>query len=146
MTRAMVSLLLSFVFWSSAALAQSPDLGPATGSVTIRQLQVAFVGSGAIGGGELTFAKKKFPITVAGLGIGGIGASTLRASGAVYGLRRIGDFAGPYVQLREGWAIGDAGKGRLWLRNANGVTLRLNTQRKGLQLSMGADGVLIGFR
>ncbi|AMJ63027.1 hypothetical protein AXW83_24450 [Bosea sp. PAMC 26642] len=80
------------------------------------------------------------------MGIGGIGASRLRATGTVYGLHNVDDFVGAYVQLREGWAIGDEGRGRLWLRNANGVTLRLNTQRRGLQLSLGADGVLIGFK
>lgn len=78
--------------------------------------------------------------------MGGIGASTLLATGPVYGLRNINDFTGAYVQLREGWALGDEGRGRLWLRNANGVTLRLDTQRRGLQFSLGADGVLIGFK
>ncbi|WP_129156658.1 hypothetical protein [Bosea sp. Tri-44] len=128
------------------ATAQSGNLGPATGSVSIRQLQVAFIGSGAVGGGELKFGRKTYAITVGGLGIGGVGASTLRATGTVYGLRDVADFAGAYVQLREGWAIGDEGRGRLWLRNAKGVTMRLNTQRRGLQLSLGADGVLIGFK
>ena len=81
-----------------------------------------------------------------GLGIGGIGASRLTATGAVYGLTRRGDFAGAYVQLREGWALGDQGRGTLWLRNDKGVTMRLNTRRRGLQFSLGADGVLIGFK
>ncbi|HEV2555095.1 MAG TPA: hypothetical protein VGV17_15175 [Bosea sp. (in: a-proteobacteria)] len=140
------ALLLSFLVWSGPAVAQSRNLGPATGSVSIRQLQVAFIGSGAVGGGELRFGQRTYGITVAGLGVGGIGASTLRATGTVYGLRNVGDFVGAYVQLREGWAIGDEGRGRLWLRNAKGVTLRLTTQRRGLQLSLGADGVVIGFK
>lgn len=146
MTRIVTTVFLSCLLWSGAALAQARNLGPPTGTVSIRQLQVAFIGSGAIGGGELTFGKRKYGITVAGLGIGGVGASTLRATGAVYGLRNINDFTGAYVQLREGWALGDEGRGRLWLRNANGVTLRLDTQRRGLQFSLGADGVLIGFK
>lgn len=146
MTKIVVSVLLSCFLWSGMASAQSRNLGPATGSVSIRQLQVAFIGSGAVGGGELKFGRRSYGITVGGLGVGGIGASTLRATGTVYGLRNVEDFAGAYVQLREGWAIGDEGRGRLWLRNPKGVTLRLNTQRKGLQLSLGADGVLIGFK
>ena len=28
----------------------------------------------------------------------------------------------------------------------NGVTMKLNTRRKGLQLSLGADGVVIAFK
>jgi len=140
------AFLLSCIVWCGPALAQSRNLGPATGTVSIRQLQVAFIGSGAVGGGELKFDRKVYGITVAGLGVGGIGASTLRATGTVYGLRNVNDFVGAYVQLREGWALGDAGRGRLWLRNTKGVTLRLATQRRGLQLSLGADGVVIGFK
>jgi hypothetical protein len=64
----------------------------------------------------------------------------------VYGLQRREDFAGAYVQIRKGWALGERGKGTLWLRNRNGVTMKLNTRRKGLQLSLGADGVVIAFK
>ena len=140
------ALLMAATFASVPASAQSRQLGPATGTVRIEQLQVAFIGSGAIGGGTLKFAGRSHRITVGGLGIGGIGASRLRATGTVYGLRNVNDFVGPYVQLREGWAIGDRSGGRLWLRNAKGVTLRLDAQRRGLQLSLGADGVVIGFK
>jgi hypothetical protein len=128
------------------ANAQPSDLGPATGSVSIRQVQVAFIASGAAGGGTLTFRGRRYDITVGGIGVGGLGASTFVANGAVYGLRNRDDFAGAYVQLRQGWAVGESGRGRLWLRNAKGVTLRLNTRRQGLQLSLGADGVIIGFK
>lgn len=134
------------VLMVAPALAQSSRLGPPTGSVRIQQVQVAFIGSGAAGGGKLTYRGRSYDITVGGLGLGGIGASRLTANGTVYGLTRLEDFAGAYVQVREGWAIGDAGRGRFWLRNAKGVTMRLAAKRQGLQLSLGADGVLIGFK
>jgi hypothetical protein len=107
---------------------------------------VAFIGSGSIGGGTLKYGGKSYPITVGGLGIGGIGASHLTASGSVYGLTQREDFAGTYVQIRTGWALGDQGRGSLWLQNGNGVRIKLKTRRQGLQLSLGADGVLIGFK
>jgi hypothetical protein len=50
------------------------------------------------------------------------------------------------VQIRTGWALGDKGRGSLWLQNGNGVRTKLKTRRQGLQLSLGADGVLIGFK
>jgi hypothetical protein len=134
-------MLLTQPAWSQAS-----TLGPSTGTVSIRQVQVAFIGSGAIGGGTLTYRGRKYPITVGGLGIGGIGASRLDARGTVYGLKRLEDFSGAYVQLRQGWAVGDQGGGRLWLSNGKGVTLRLATRRRGLQLTMGADGVVIEFK
>ncbi|KRE24620.1 hypothetical protein ASE66_05165 [Bosea sp. Root483D1] len=146
----MIARVSAFVFAcllaSAPASAQSRQFGPATGTVSIRQVQVAFIGSGAIGGGTLRFNKRNYDITVGGLGIGGIGASRLTATGSVYRLSNVEDFTGAYIQIREGWAIGDEGRGTLWLRNAKGVVMRLATKRRGLQLSLGADGVLIGFK
>jgi hypothetical protein len=141
-----LSLVAVSLLWSAPASAQSQQLGTPSGTVSIEELQIAFIGSGAIGGGSLNFGGCSYGITVGGLGVGGIGASRLTATGTVYGVRDVNDFAGAYVQLRDGWAIGDQGRGRLWLRNAKGVTLRLTTQRQGLQLSLGADGVVIGFK
>ena len=40
-------------------------------------------------------------------------------------------------------ALGERGKGRMWLRNANGVSLNLKGTRQGLQTALGADGVVI---
>jgi hypothetical protein len=146
----MIARVSAFIFAcllvSAPAGAQSRQFGPATGTVSIRQVQVAFIGSGAIGGGTLRFNKRAYEITVGGLGIGGIGASRLTATGSVYRLSNVEDFTGAYIQIREGWAIGDEGRGTLWLRNAKGVVMRLATKRRGLQLSLGADGVLIGFK
>jgi hypothetical protein len=144
--RFMTAAFAATLLLSAPAVAQQRNLGPATGSVSIRQIQVAFIGSGEIGGGTLTFRGKSYGITVGGLGVGGIGASRVTATGTVYGLTRRSDFTGAYVQLREGWAVGNQGRGRLWLRNDKGVTLRLATRRQGLQLSLGADGVLIGWK
>ncbi len=141
-----ILLILAMLLITAPASAQRRELGPPTGKVSIRELQVAFIGSGSIGGGTLTYRGRSYGITVGGLGVGGIGASRVQATGTVYGLTRREDFAGAFIQLREGWAVGDQGRGRLWLRNANGVTLRLDTRRQGLQLSLGADGVLIGWK
>lgn len=140
------ALLAAALMLAVPARAQQSNLGPATGKVRIQQVQVAFIGSGQAGGGTLSFRGRNYGLTVGGVGFGGIGASRLTANGTVYGLNRLEDFPGAYVQLREGWALGDQGRGTLWLRNTNGVTLKLAARRKGLQLSLGADGVLIGFK
>lgn len=139
-------LLAAALMLVAPASAQQSNLGPAAGKVRIQAIQVAFIGSGQAGGGTLSFRGRNYGLTVGGLGFGGIGASRLTANGTVYGLNRLEDFPGAFVQLREGWALGDQGRGTLWLRNTNGVTLKLATRRKGLQLSLGADGVLIGFK
>jgi hypothetical protein len=144
--KSIISLLMTCFLLAAPASAQTRPVGPPSATVRIEQLQVAFIGSGAVGGGTLRFGGRSYGVTVGGLGIGGIGASRLTATGAVYGLTRLNDFAGAYVQLTEGWALGDQGRGTLWLRNGKGVTMRLDTRRRGLQFSLGADGVLVGFK
>ena len=139
------SILVSTHFLRQAHADDQPAGAP-TATVKIQQIQIAFIGSGALGGGQLYYKGKSYSITIGGLGVGGFGASELTASGSVYGLTKREDFAGAYVQIRSGWALADQGKGTMWLRNANGVTMKLKTRRKGLQLALGADGVVIGFK
>ena len=134
--------LLSAIPVHPAGAQNAPPSRP-SGSVTISQVQVAFIGSGAAGSGSLNFRGRAYPLTVRGLGIGGIGISRLEASGAVYNMRSPQDINGVYAQVRSGWAIGDQGRGKMWLRNGNGVYLRLQARRQGLALSLGADGMVI---
>jgi len=129
--------------WAFPAGAQDRQPSSPSASVTIRQVQVAFIGSGAIGGGTLYYRGRSFPFKLGGLGIGGFGVSRLEASGAVYNMRNLQDLNGVYAQVRSGWAIGDQGRGRMWLRNANGVYLKLQARRQGMALSLGADGMVI---
>ncbi len=140
-----IVLAASFLMTQPAPAQERPQGAP-SGSVSFRQVQVAYIGSGSVGDGALKFDGKTYPITVGGLGVGGLGVSELKASGDVYGLKNREDFAGAYVQLRRGWALGDQGKGMLWLQNDKGVTMRLKVQRRGLSLSLGADGVIIRFK
>jgi hypothetical protein len=134
-------LVLSCIL-SAGAYAQSAPPKP-SGSVNIHQVQVAFIGSGAVGGGTLRYRGRSYPFKLGGLGIGGFGVSTLDATGSVYNLRRLQDFEGVYGQARIGWAVGEQGKGDMWLQNANGVYLRLKARRQGLALSLGADGMVV---
>jgi hypothetical protein len=135
-----------FFLIAAPVAAQEPPQGPPSASITIRQFNVAFIGSAALGGGELSYLGKSYPIRVDGLGIGGVGISRLTASGLVYGLKRPEDLAGVYGQIRTGWALGEQSRGTLWLSNPTGVTMKLSVHRRGLQLTLGADGVIIGFK
>ena len=128
---------------SFQAFAQTDRPASPSGRVTIHQVNVAFIASAAVGGGTLSYKGRAYPFKVGGLGVGGFGASRIDAGGSVFNLRQLADFDGVYVQLRSGWAVGDEGKGQMWLRNAHGVILRLKAQREGLALSVGADGMLI---
>ncbi len=116
-----------------------------TGTITIKQLQVAFMFSANVGGGKLHYKGKTYPFSIGGLGVGGIGISSIEATGEVYDLKRLADFDGGYGQARTGIVLGDKSTGSLWLENSEGVYIRLSTKRKGIALSLGIDGIYIKF-
>ena len=144
LTTKYVSRLLGVMAIIFCATASADDLKP-SGTVEISQVQIAFIGSGNLGGGTLRYDGKSYPFTVGGLGIGGIGISKMEAVGTIYDMKRLADFPGAYVQGRYGYAVGEAGNGELWLKNANGVILKLRTKRQGLALSLGGDAVYINL-
>src|SRR6266852_1428309 len=137
------ALTMLWAICAFPAFAQDSPPSRPSGSVTIHQVQVAFIGSGTVGGGTLYYRGRAYPFKLGGLGIGGFGVSRLDASGNVYNMRSLQDINGVYGQVRSGWAIGDQGRGKMWLQNANGVYLKLQARRQGLALSLGADGMVI---
>src|SRR5262245_65499491 len=116
-----------------------------SGTVRIEQVQIAFIGSGNLGGGTLQFGGKSYDFTIGGLGIGGIGISKITATGGVYNLDKASDFEGTYGQARYGLAVGSTSTGELWLKNSRGVYLQLKAERQGLALSLGGDAVYVKF-
>jgi hypothetical protein len=132
--------------FAAPSLAEEPPRrDQAVGNVTFSQIQLALFYSGSVGGGVLTFDGREHPFSMGGVGYGGIGASRVEAAGEVYGLSRASDFEGAYVQARYGAAAGSEDIGGLWLRNANGVELRLESRREGYALSLGGDAVYVRF-
>ena len=112
-------------------------------TVTMQQVQVAYLASAGGGSGTLYYHGAAFPFSVGGLGVGGIGASTIDAEGEVYKMPYLSFFPGAYGQARYGFAIGNLSGGDLWMQNASGVILHLKAKRTGLMLSLGADAVSI---
>ena len=117
-----------------------------SGTVSIEQMTVAFIGSGGLGGGTLHYRGKSYRFTIGGLGLGGFGISKLEASGDVYNLHELGQFPGAYGSARYGAAYGDQGGGQLWLENPNGVMMSLKAHRQGIAVSLGADAVIVSFK
>ncbi|HTR16023.1 MAG TPA: hypothetical protein VMI52_03200 [Acetobacteraceae bacterium] len=109
------------------------------------QVQAAFIGSGSGGTGKLNFQGRSYPFSVGGLGVGGIGVSSIEARGEVYNLNDVQQFPGAYLQGRYGFAVGTASAGDLWLKNGSGVVMHLKAKRTGLMLSLGGDAVVISM-
>jgi hypothetical protein len=115
------------------------------GEIELHQYTVAYVNSGTMGSGTITVDGKSHEFKIAGLGFGGIGVSAIDATGAVYNLPSLDAFPGTYGNARLGMTAGESGGGKLWLKNPNGVVIKLESQMRGLALAGGVDGILISW-
>jgi hypothetical protein len=145
LSRRAIILALAAACPAAAAFSAFATEPTPAGKISVEQVQIAFIGSGNLGGGTLQFQGKSYGFTVGGLGIGGIGISKIEAVGTVYDLHRLADFPGAYGQARTGIAIGNMGAGDLWLENPHGVYIHLEARRKGLALSLGGDALYINL-
>lgn len=143
--RLAIAVSAALLVLSSADTPLAADDLVRSGTLTIEQVQIAFIGSGNLGGGTLDVGGQRYSFSIGGLGIGGFGVSKMEATGTVYNLKNINDFAGGYVQARYGIAVGSMSTGQLWLQNTKGVVLELKAKRTGLALSLGGDAVYINF-
>src|SRR3984893_14103487 len=112
-----VATLLNLVACTTQSGSISLQGKPLSGYVRMTQVQAAYLGSGNAGNGVLRYQGSSYPFSVGGLGVGGIGLSKIEAKGEVYGLQRLRDFPGAYVQARYGFALGNTSGGDLWLKN-----------------------------
>ena len=118
-------------------------------SIEIEQVRVGVLAAGAsVGGGRLRFRGEEHRFTVRGIEFGSVGVATLSARGEVFGLRRLEDFPGRYVEQVNPRYRGDgaAGPETRWLRNSACVGPRLRTERAGGQLRFNEAGVTIELR
>ncbi len=107
---------------------------------------MAYLASSGGGNGTLLYRGADYRFTIGGLGVGGIGASTISASGEVYKLNQLSQFPGAYAQARYGFALGNLSGGDLWMQNELGVILHLKAKREGLMLSLGGDAIVISMQ
>ena len=143
-------LLIALPLLAISACSSSAKIGPQAvaglpvdGTVDMHQVQAAFIGSGGGGNGTLYYEGRAYRFDVGGFGIGGIGASTIDATGEVYKINNISQFPGAYAQGRYGYVFGTKSAGDLWLQNEAGVIMHLKAKREGLMLSLGGDAVVI---
>ena len=97
-----------------------------SGSVTLNETFAAGYGGGS---GTLTFNGQTYPFKLVGVVVGPGGAERLAASGEVYKLPKVADFAGRYTKM--------------WLENNAGVIMHLSSQTHGMLLSLGKEEIVI---
>lgn len=136
--------LLGAALAFAAPAATAKDLVKA-GTIAIDETQFGFLVGGSTGGGTLYYKGKSYPFKIGGLSVGNIGVSKVKATGTVYNMTNLSQFAGVYSNINAS-ATAVKGAGAVRLKNGNGVILHINTSSGGLQLSAGAGGVNITLK
>ena len=135
---AMVSVLMA------ATLAMAQD-GPPSGKVSLESKSVALGIGVSWGDGVLTYQGKPHKFSVEGLSVVDLGVSKVSATGEVFNLKKLSDFAGNYVAGQAGAAVG-GGAGTAIMKNQHGVVMKLTSTGTGVKLTAGAKGVEIKLK
>jgi len=114
---------------------------PPSGSVTITEDFVAGLGGG---NGTLEYQGRTYPFKVLGTVAGpGGGVEKISASGPVYKLANVSDFAGRYTQSTGKAGFSSSGSSDLWLENSAGVIMHLQGTSSGAMLTLGKDEIFV---
>jgi hypothetical protein len=139
---AVLAAVLSMVGCSALKVPNAQSIQGLTpsGTVMVTETFVAGVGGGS---GTLTFNGQSYPFKLIGSVIGPGGAERITASGEVYKLSDVKDFAGRYTQGSGSAGLSQSGQGQLWLQNNAGVIMHLYSTSSGVLLSVGKEEVII---
>jgi len=127
----------------SASVPVASDAQP-DGSVVLSGGSVA-AGIGYVWGhGQLTY-KGTHDFSISGLSIVDAGAASLSATGTVYNLKNLSDFAGNYAAVGAGITIAGGGSAT-YMKNEHGVVIKLISTDVGLRFNLSGDGVKVKLK
>jgi hypothetical protein len=131
----------------TGGMAVASDKKAPDGTVSIDETQFALVIGGSTGGGKLMYQGKEYEFKLKGLTVGvNVGVTKMQAAGEVYDLPDISKFPGTYTKFDASATLG-GGAGALYLKNENGVVMKLFSRNQGVQLNVGsASGVKVTLK
>ena len=133
------SLFFSLLLAGNAS-ASVPDTP--VGKVTIESKTVA-VGVGySWGEGVLTYQGEEYRFKIKGMSVVDAGISSITAQGDVYNLEDVSEFSGTFAAAEVGIAVG-GGTGAQIMKNQNGVVLKLNSKKAGVQFKLAPEGLKV---
>lgn len=139
----LIALLLLAVALSAPA---TPSFAQASGQVRVKIVKAGLLAGGGAGSGVLTYRGKTYRFTVSGVSLGiTVGATVGRLEGWASGIRDVNDFAGNYVSVGGGFALGGGANG-VQLRNDKGVTMVLQGPKAGLELAANISRITVALR
>jgi hypothetical protein len=134
--------LVSLAFCiAPVSFAEEEPLVP-DGFVWFSKKDLGIILGGSKGGGHLKYGNDDHTFRVTGLKLGTIGPAEVKASGEVYNLKKLEDFAGTYRESSIGLTV-IVGQGGIWLENEQGVKMNLRTSQVGANLTVAGGGLKI---
>jgi|SRR5271165_686758 len=97
------------------------------------------------GHGDLTYGNQMHQFSISGVSIVDAGAANITATGHVYNLNKLSDFAGNYVAASAGLTIAGGGSAA-YLKNEHGVIIKLVSTSVGLRFNLAASGVSVKLK
>jgi hypothetical protein len=86
--------------------------------------------------------QKQYKFKISGVSVADVGAAGLNAEGEVYNLASPADLSGNYSAVTAGVTIIEGGS-VAYLKNDNGVVIKLHSQTGGLRFNLSANGMHI---
>jgi hypothetical protein len=124
----------------------TPSHAQAPGYVSIAFARAGLVVGAGAGRGVLTYRGRDYPFRASGLSVGlSAGASAMRLTGRVSGLRELKDFSGTYDAVGGGGAL-VGGFGGVQLTNKKGVTITLQGAVAGVEFAANRSGIRISLQ
>jgi hypothetical protein len=124
----------------------TPSHAQAPGTVNVVFAKAGLIVGAGGGRGVLTYRGRDYPFRVSGLSLGiTIGASAMRLTGRVSGLRELRDFSGIYDAVGAGGAL-VGGFGGVQLTNKKGVMITLQGLEAGLEFAANRSGIRISLQ
>jgi hypothetical protein len=137
---------LAMLFLVVTAGLATPSQAQAPGYVSVVFAKAGLIVGAGGGRGVLTYRGRDYPFRVSGLSLGiTIGASAMRLTGGVSGLRELKDFSGTYDAVGAGGAL-VGGFGGVQLTNNKGVIITLRGLEAGLEFAANRSGIRISLQ
>jgi hypothetical protein len=151
MRRLFLSLFATVLVSTAAVAAEGDSAAPPVSDQAIPSAYVWLSGgSFAIGigytwgHGTLYFSKdqKQYKFKLSGVSIADVGGAGITAEGEVYNLSKPADLNGSYSAVTAGATVIEGGS-VAYLKNSNGVVIKLHSQTGGLRFNLSANGMNI---
>ena len=151
--RRMIVSLAACTLLSAAAYAADSDSSAAPvaedaqpdATLTLKGGSVAAGIGFTWGHGELQYHNAAHGFSIRGVSVVDVGATDFSASGHVFHLTKLADFAGNYVAAGAGITIAGGGTAQ-YLKNEHGVVIKLIATDVGLKFKLSADGVHVALK